>query len=111
MNSDKLLDYYASLCDHYPIEFIEDPFREDDLDSFAKITAEIGNKTCIVGDDIFVTNKTRVHKGIEISAANSIIIKVNQVGTLTAAMQAVMAAASKLWRIIASHRSGETNDD
>ena len=66
MNSDKLLDYYVSLCDSYPIRIIEDPFREDDIESFAEITAEIGSKTCIVGDDIFVTNKTRVRKGIEV---------------------------------------------
>jgi enolase len=111
LNSDKLLDYYISLCDHYPIRFIEDPFAEHDLSSFTKITAEIGNKICIVGDDIFVTNKKRVLEGTELSAANSIIIKVNQVGTLTEAMQAVMTASYKLWTIIASHRSGETNDD
>ncbi|HET7391417.1 MAG TPA: phosphopyruvate hydratase [Nitrososphaeraceae archaeon] len=62
MNSDKLLDYYVSLCDRYPIRIIEDPFREDDLESFSKITAEIGKKTCIVGDDIFVTSSRRVRK-------------------------------------------------
>ena len=113
LNSDNLLDYYASLCDRYPIKIIEDPFREDDLDSFVKITTEIGKKAAIVGDDIFVTNKTRVREGIELSAANSIIIKVNQVGTLTAAIEAIRTASSssKSWGIIASHRSGETNDD
>jgi enolase len=111
MNSDKLLDYYVSLCDRYPIRIIEDPFREDDLESFSKLTAKMGKKTCIVGDDIFVTNDTRVRKGIELGSANSIIIKVNQVGTLTSAMEAVRSASSAGWGIIASHRSGETNDD
>jgi enolase len=111
LNSGELLDYYFSLCDRYPIKIIEDPFREDDLDSFAQITTKLGKKARIVGDDIFVTNKTRVQEGIEIGAANSIIIKVNQVGTLTAAMETIRAASSNSWQIIASHRSGETNDD
>ena len=104
-------DSYVSLCDIYPIRIIEDPFREDDSEPFAKITAEIGSKTCIVGDDIFVTNKTRVCEGIELGVANSIIIKVNQVGALTGAMEAVRTASYAGWGIIASHRSGETNDD
>jgi enolase len=84
---------------------------EDDLESFSKLTTKMGKKTCIVGDDIFVTNDTRVRKGIELGSSNSIIIKVNQVGTLTAAMEAVRSASSAGWGIIASHRSGETNDD
>jgi len=111
MCSDELLDYYISFCDRYPIKIIEDPFIEDDLDSFAKITEEIGKKTYIVGDDIFVTNRSRVQKGIDERAANSMIVKVNQVGTLTAAMEAVVTAKSESWLIIASHRSGETNDN
>ncbi|MGB0025319.1 MAG: phosphopyruvate hydratase [Nitrososphaeraceae archaeon] len=111
LNSDSLLDFYDSLCDHYPIKIIEDPFREDDIESFARMTSKLGKKIFVVGDDIFVTNRTRVDLGIEAKAANSIIIKVNQVGTLTAALDAVTTASSKLWGIIASHRSGETNDD
>lgn len=111
LGSDELLDYYCSLCDQYPIRLIEDPFREYDLESFIKITAKLGDKTCIVGDDIFVTNKARVREGIELGAANSIIIKINQIGTLTGALEALRPATSELWRIIASHRSGETNDD
>jgi len=104
LTSGELLDYYFSLCERYPIKIIEDPFREDDLDSFVQITTKLGKKTRIVSDDIFVTNKTRVQEGIEKGAANSIIIKVNQVET-------IRAAASNSWQIIASHRSGETNDD
>lgn len=84
---------------------------EDDLESFAKITNEVEKKTYIVGDDIFVTDKSRVQKGIKNRVANSMIVKVNQTGTLTAAMEAVSAARSESWLIIASHRSGETNDD
>ena len=111
LSSDELLDYYISLCEHYPIKIIEDPFMEDDLESFAKITNEVEKKTYIVGDDIFVTDKSRVQKGIKNRVANSMIVKVNQTGTLTAAMEAVSAARSESWLIIASHRSGETNDD
>ncbi|MPZ07093.1 MAG: phosphopyruvate hydratase [Nitrososphaeraceae archaeon] len=111
LKSDGLLDYYISLCDRYPIRIIEDPFIEDDLDSFAKITAGISKKTYVVGDDIFVTDKSRVQKGLDEQVANSMIVKVNQVGTLTTAMEAVCIATSKSWLIIASHRSGETNDD
>ena len=111
LSSCELLDYYISLCDRYPIKIIEDPFAEDDLDSFYKITEKIGKKTYVVGDDIFVTDKARVQKGINHRAANSMIIKVNQIGTLTAAMEAVSIARSVSWLIIASHRAGETNDD
>jgi enolase len=111
LNSGELLDYYLSLCACYRIKIIEDPFGEDDLYSFSEITRKLGNKIRIIGDDIFVTNMTRVRKGVELGAANSIIIKVNQVGTLTAAMDAIRAASSNSWRIIASHRSGETTDD
>jgi enolase len=106
----ELLDYYISLCDHYPIRIIEDPFIEDDLDSFAKITRKIGKKTYVVGDDIFVTDTRRVQKGIAERIANSMIVKVNQIGTLTAAIEAVGTATSESWLIIASQRSGETND-
>ena len=98
------------MCNRYPVKIIEVPYREDDLNSFGKITTKLGNKICVVDDEIFITNKTRVREGIKLRAANSIIIKVNQVGTLTAAMEA-RAASSKSWRIITSHRSGETKDD
>ena len=81
MQLDELLDYYISLCEHYPIKIIEDPFMEDDLESFAKITNEVEKKTYIVGDDIFVTDKSRVQKGIKNRVANSMIVKVNQTGT------------------------------
>jgi enolase len=111
LNTGELLDYYCSLCDLYPIRIIEDPFREDDLDSFVQITSRLGGKICIVGDDIFVSHNMRVREGIELGAANSIIIKINQVGSLTRAIEATRTASSKSWRIVASHRSGETTDD
>jgi enolase len=111
LSTGELLDYYCSLCELYPIRIIEDPFREDDLDSFVQITSRLGGKTCIVGDDIFVSHNTRVREGIELGAANSIIIKINQVGSLTRAMEATRTASSRSWRIVASHRSGETTDD
>lgn len=111
VNSEELLNYYFKLVDRYPIEIIEDPFREDDVESFAKITEEIGKKVSIIGDDIFVTNKSKVTEGINKHVANGIIIKVNQVGTLTEAMEAAKVAFSASWNVIASHRSGETNDD
>lgn len=110
-SSDELFEYYRLLCDQYDIRVIEDPFREDDSLSYSEMTSILGHKTCIVGDDIFVTNKDRVVKGIERSEANSVIIKVNQAGTLTGAMEALTTASSAGWGIIASHRSGETNDD
>jgi enolase len=111
LNTGELLDYYCSLCDLYPIRIIEDPFREDDLDSFVQITSRLGGKTCIVGDDIFVSHNARVLEGIELGAANSIIIKINQVGSLTRAIEATRTASSRSWSIVASHRSGETTDD
>jgi enolase len=111
VNSEELLNYYCNLVDKYPIKIIEDPFREDDAESFAKITEELGKKVSIIGDDIFVTNKSKVTEGVNRHIANGIIIKVNQVGTLTEAMEAARDAFSASWNVIASHRSGETNDD
>lgn len=109
--SEELLDYYKLISDRFCIRIIEDPFREDDNPSYSKITSFLGNRVCIVGDDIFVTNKNRVLNGIQGSNANGIIIKVNQVGTLMGALDAVKSAKSARWGIIASHRSGETTDD
>jgi enolase len=110
-SSDELINYYRLLSDQFCVKIIEDPFKEDDNLSYANITSTLGNRICIVGDDIFVTNKKRVTNGIEESNANAIIIKVNQVGTLTGAMEAIKSASSARWGIIASHRSGETTDD
>jgi enolase len=111
MSAEDLLAYYSDLVDRYPLKYIEDPFMEDDLESFVKITEALGRKVTIVGDDIFVTEKDKVSEGIKSHVANGIIIKVNQVGTLTAAIETVKRAHSASWSVIASHRSGETNDD
>jgi enolase len=112
MSPEDLLAFYCELADKYPLKYIEDPFMEEDFDSFAKITQVLGSKVTIVGDDFFVTNKDKVDEGIRMHAANGIIIKVNQVGTLTGAMEAAFNASSPSasWDLIASHRSGETND-
>src|SRR5919201_1646440 len=111
MNTENLLAYYSDLVDRYPLKYIEDPFMEDDPESFVRITEALGRKVTIVGDDIFVTEKNKVSEGIKSHVANGIIIKVNQVGTLTGAIETVKRAHSASWSVIASHRSGETNDD
>jgi enolase len=110
VSTEDLLTFYAELADKYPLKYIEDPFMEDDSDSFAKITEALGRRVTIVGDDIFVTDKDKVVEGIKVRAANGIIIKVNQVGMLTGAIEAAKSAYSAPWSVIASHRSGETND-
>jgi enolase len=110
MTAHELVDFWAELADTYPIVSIEDPFDEEDFDSFAALTERIGSKVQIVGDDIFVTNVNRIEKGIEKHAANSVLIKLNQVGTVTETMNAINLALSSGWTAVVSHRSGETED-
>lgn len=110
IDSDKLLELYVSLIDEYPIKSIEDPFYENDYEKFAELTKKIGNKVQIVGDDIFVTNVERLKKGIEMGAANALLLKVNQIGTLTEAINAAELALNNGYNVIVSHRSGETED-
>ncbi len=105
-----LLDYYADLVKSYPLVTIEDPLDEDDWKGWAALTAELGEKVQIVGDDLFVTNPARLAKGIEQGAANSILIKVNQIGTLTETLDAVALARRNGYTSVMSHRSGETED-
>ncbi|MBF0671675.1 MAG: phosphopyruvate hydratase [Salinibacterium sp.] len=102
--------YYADLVASYPLVTIEDPISEDDWEGWAQLTAEIGDKTQLVGDDLFVTNPTRLAKGIEQGTANSILVKVNQIGTLTETLDAVSLAHRSGYTAILSHRSGETED-
>ncbi len=109
LSSEELLEYYLELISKYPIILIEDPFHEEDFYSFSEITKK--SKIEIVGDDIFVTNINRLKKGIENKAANSIIIKVNQIGTLTETINVVKFALENSYGIIVSHRSGETEDN
>jgi enolase len=102
--------YYAELVASYPLVTIEDPLHEDDWDGWATLTAEIGTKTQLVGDDLFVTNPTRLAKGIELGTANSILVKVNQIGSLTETLDAVSLAQRSGYTAVMSHRSGETED-
>ena len=105
-----LAAYYAELVSAYPLVTIEDPLSEDDWEGWASLTADLGSKVQIVGDDLFVTNPTRLAKGIEQHAANSILVKVNQIGTLTETLDAVSLAQRSGYTTVLSHRSGETED-
>ncbi len=105
-----LLELYKELVNEYPIVSIEDPFYEEDFDMFAEITKELGSRILIVGDDLFTTNPERLKKGVEKKAANTILVKVNQVGTLTETMDVINIAYSNGYKAIISHRSGESED-
>jgi enolase len=106
----ELVDFYVDLCKTYPIISIEDGLAEDDWDSWVEMTKKLGTKIQIVGDDLFVTNTARIKKGIEIQAANSVLIKLNQIGTLTETLDAIKMAHDAGWTAVVSHRSGETED-
>ena len=108
--AEEMADVYAELVDEYPIVSIEDPLQEDDWDGYVALTAQIGDKVQIVGDDFFVTNPTRLKEGIAKKAANSILVKVNQIGTLTETFDAVDMAHRAGYTSMMSHRSGETED-
>jgi len=105
-----MVGYLASLCDRYPIVSIEDGMAEDDWDGWAAMTKELGDRIQIVGDDIFVTNSERLTRGIDTGVANSILVKVNQIGTLTETLDTVTLAMSNAYTAVMSHRSGETED-
>ncbi len=108
--ADELVDYWADLVERYPIISIEDGVGEDDWEAWQKLTARLGNKLQLVGDDLFVTNVKRLKKGIDEGAANSILVKVNQIGTLSEALDAVLMAQKADYTNVISHRSGETED-
>ncbi len=110
LKPEELLEFYEKLVDEYPIVSIEDPFYEESFEWFAEAVKTLGSKVLIVGDDLFVTNKQRVLQGIEKKAATAVLIKVNQVGTLTEAMDVVEIAHRHGLRAIISHRSGDTED-
>lgn len=105
-----LMDYFERLCGLYPILSIEDPLSEEDFDGFAQITRRLGKTVQIVGDDLFVTNPKRLQKGIDGQSANAILVKPNQIGTLSQTMEAVRLAKRNGYGAILSHRSGETED-
>jgi len=110
MTSEELLDYYAGLCEKYPIISIEDPFNEEDWDAFANMKARLGTKVQIVGDDLYVTNIKRLIKGVAENASNSILIKLNQIGSLTETLDTIEYAKTNNITNVISHRSGETED-
>jgi enolase len=110
LTSDEMINYYAELVNAYPLVSIEDPLDEDDWDGWKKMTSQLGSKIQIVGDDLFVTNPERLSRGIENQTANALLVKVNQIGTLTETMDAVALAHRSGYRSMMSHRSGETED-
>ena len=110
LSTDEMIAYYEGLVAKYPLVSIEDPLAEDDWAGWTKITAVLGEKVQLVGDDLYVTNPTRLQKGIDEKAGNAILVKVNQIGTLTETLDAVSLAQSKGMKAIISHRSGETED-
>ena len=109
-STDEMIAYYADLVAKYPLVSIEDPLAEDDWAGWSKITAELGSKVQLVGDDLYVTNPARLQKGIDEKAGNAILVKVNQIGTLTETLDAVSLAQTHGMKAIISHRSGETED-
>jgi enolase len=110
LTSDQMITYYSDLVSNYPLVSIEDPLDEDDWSGWAKLTTELGEKIQIVGDDLFVTNPERLAKGIESKTANALLVKVNQIGTLTETIDAVSMAHENNYKSMMSHRSGETED-
>ena len=110
LTSDQMIDYYSELVQSYPLVSIEDPLDEDDWSGWAKLTANLGEKIQIVGDDLFVTNPERLQRGIDSKAANALLVKVNQIGSLTETIDAVNLAHKNNYKSMMSHRSGETED-
>ena len=104
------MDYYVQLVNKYPIISIEDGMAEDDWDGWKILTQKLGDKIQLVGDDVFVTNTKRLQRGIDLGVANSILIKVNQIGTLTKTLDAIQLAHRNGYTTVISHRSGETED-
>ena len=110
MDAKKLTAYFENILDRYPILSLEDPLGENDTDGWQYLTQKLGKKTMLVGDDLFVTNTSRLAFGIENNLANAILIKPNQIGTLTQTLDAIHLAAKNGYHTVISHRSGETCD-
>ncbi|HWV23888.1 MAG TPA: phosphopyruvate hydratase [Thermomicrobiales bacterium] len=110
LSSDEMVQYWADLVQKYPIISIEDGLNEDDWDGWTKLTAEIGERTQLVGDDLYVTNTKRLRRGIDEGAGNAILVKLNQIGTLTETFEAIELAHRNGFKAVISHRSGETDD-
>jgi enolase len=110
MSASELADYYISLIDKYPIKSLEDPFDQEDWEGYSEFTAKVGDRVQIVGDDLYVTNVKRLQKGIDLKATNSILIKLNQIGSVTETLDAIELAYKNNLTAVVSHRSGETED-
>ena len=110
LNTDELFKYWEGICKKFPIVSIEDPFDENDWDGFKELTKFLGNKLQVVGDDLFVTNKKRLLKGIKENSGNAILIKLNQIGTVSETLETIELAKNYNFGVIVSHRSGETED-
>lgn len=110
LNSEQMVGYWQTLCERYPIASVEDPLGEDDWQAFTALTESVGKSVQIVGDDLYVTNPERLKQGIESGAGNAILVKVNQIGTLTETLQAISDAKMAGFGVVISHRSGETED-
>ena len=110
LQSDEMPAFWAELVERYPIVSLEDPLAEDDWDGWAQLTAELGDRVQLVGDDVFVTSSDRLREGIERKVANSILVKVNQIGTITETVEALDLARTSGYSTVMSHRSGETED-
>lgn len=111
MSSDEMIDFYTSIIDKYSIISIEDGLSEDDYDGWVEFTKRLGNKVQLVGDDLFVTNKELLQKGIELKMANAILLKLNQIGTVSETLETIKLAKDNGYKTIISHRSGETEDN
>lgn len=109
-SAEELIEYYEELAEKFPIVSIEDPLDEEDWDGWELLTTRLGQDIQLVGDDLFVTNTKRLKKGIEKGVANAILVKVNQIGTLSEAFEAIEMAKTAGYRAVVSHRSGETAD-
>ena len=110
LSSAEMVDFWVDLVDRYPIVSIEDGMAEEDWDGWAALTAALGGRVQLVGDDVFVTNEERLRRGIDTGAANAVLIKVNQIGTLTETMATMSLATRSAYACVMSHRSGETED-
>jgi enolase len=105
-----MTEFYAGLADEFPLVSVEDGVAEDDWDTWKRLTDRLGDRLQLVGDDLFVTNPDRLQRGIDAGVANSILIKVNQIGTLTETLEAIALARANGYSAVISHRSGETED-
>lgn len=110
LSSDQMIDFYQSLLNDYPVVSIEDGLAEDDWDGWSRLRKTLGDRVQLVGDDIFVTNPDRIQRGIQEQSANAVLIKLNQIGTVSETLEAIQKTQHAGWRAIISHRSGETED-